>query len=381
MQVGKTGKLTPVAELAPVFVAGTTVSRASLHNFPELARKDVRVGDTVLVEKAGEIIPQVVGVVAAKRPAWAVPVPWPQVCPACAAPVVSDTDESGVGGHVCPNPACPAQVRERLRHFASRSAMDIRGLGPAVIDQLVGNGLIATPADIYRLTAEQLTPLSMEPDARGSVRTFGAKHAANLIAAIAESRDRGLARLLTGLCVPRLGEKLSMDLAVRFGSWGRLLVFANAYLSHDSEAVLTIRKKWSADDRTVAEVLGVVPMPGIDETTARPIFEALANPAMTDMVAALASASVRLDQPQVQVTAVSGVAGKTFVLTGTLPTLSRDAAEALITAAGGLCTGSVSKKTAYVVAGSDAGSKLAKAQDLGIAILDENGLRSLLAGR
>ncbi len=377
VQVGKTGKLTPVAELEPVFVAGTTVARASLHNFGEIERKDVRVGDTVLVEKAGEIIPQVVSVVIDRRPSGTLPVPWPTACPACGGAVVEERTAEAVG-HLCPNFSCPAQVRERLRHFASRAALDIRGLGAAVVDQLVDRLGVAAPDQLFALTADQLAPLEMETDTNGKRRTFGPKNASNLISALAESRARGLARVLLGLSIPRLGEKLAADLAARFGSWQALLAFARSYRAGDRSAVLAVSKKKSKALDAEREALNVQPIAQMDEDTATPLFAALTSEAVVATVERLKTAGVRLDQPQAEVLAVAGVAGKAFVLTGTLPTLSRDAAEKLITAAGGRCAGSVSKKTDYVVAGSDAGSKLAKAQELGVTVIDEAGLLTLL---
>jgi DNA ligase (NAD+) len=339
VQVGKSGKLTPVAVLEPVQLAGTTVSRASLHNFPEIARKDIRIGDLVLVEKAGEIIPQVVSAVAAERPKGARAVVPPATCPSCSsAPVVDDVFIS------CPNPACPAQVRERLRHFASRAAMDIEGLGEAVVDQVVTSLGVRSPADLFRLQAEQLAGLER----------MGGKSAANLVAGLAAAKERGLARVLAGLALSQVGEKLSEDLAARFGSAERLLAISDP-----------------------AELMQI---DGVAERTASVVHAQLANPAVRALFADLAAVGVQLTHRGAAVREVAGVAGKTFVLTGTLPTLTRPDAEKLIKAAGGKTSGSVSKKTDYVVAGADAGSKLEKAQTLGVAILDEAGLRALLTG-
>jgi DNA ligase (NAD+) len=406
VQVGKTGRLTPVAELEPVFVAGSTVARASLHNFAEVAAKDIRIGDTVIVQKAGEIIPQVVSVDLAHRPAGAVPVPWPERCPTCASAVVVErrSDPSGKENitHFCPNPACADQVRERLRHFGSRGAMDIRGLGPAAIDKLVATLGVVRPDQLYALRADQLEGLEVEPDANGVKRTFGAKSAANLVAALAESRTRGLAHVLAGLAIPNLGEKLSEDLAGHFGSWAKLRDFARDYLADEPRAALTIRKNLKvprqrdyavrlglaidekAKGKDIAQAVqaaGVVQLAGIDETVADVVFATLLNPAMVAVIDGLAAAGVALEAERTIGQAVTGVAGKSFVLTGTLPTLSRGDAEALIKAAGGKSVGSVSKKTDYVVAGEEAGSKLGKAKELGVTIIDEAGLRALLGGR
>lgn len=384
VQVGKTGRLTPVAELEPVFIAGSTVSRASLHNFAEVAAKDIRVGDTVLIQKAGEIIPQVIEVDPARRRPGAQPVPWPSHCPICGAAAVEQrrVDPSGAEkvGHYCPNPSCPAQLRERLRHFGSRHAMDIRGLGAAVIDKLVAQRAVAGPVALYHLTAEQLAPMELEVDVRGVRRTFGPKNAQNLVEALRASKGKGLARVLTGLAVHDLGSKLSDDFAARFGSWAALLAFAEAYLRGDRAAVLAVRKGLKKAEREEAEGLGVVALAGVDATTADSVFRQLTAPPLVETLAGLAAAGVSLEHRAAAVAAVAGIAGKTFVLTGTLPTLTRPEAEERIKAAGGRTGSAVSKKTDYVVAGAEAGSKLAKAQELGVTILDEAGLKALLAG-
>jgi DNA ligase (NAD+) len=348
VQVGKSGKLTPVAVLDPVQLAGTTVSRASLHNFPELERKDVRIGDTVLVEKAGEIIPQVVGVVAERRPADARPVARPEVCPACG--THPEADDVFI---YCPNPACPAQLRERLRHFASRAAMDIEGLGEAVVDQVVTHLGVNSPAELFTLTAERLAGLER----------MGEKSAANLVAGLESAKGRGLARVLAGLALEQIGEKLSEDLSARFGSAQRLLDIAAAHAAGDATAIALLLE-----------------IDGVAERTARLVLDQLGNPAVQATLAALGAVGVVLEHRGAVVAAVAGVAGKTFVLTGTMPSLTRPDAEKLIKAAGGKTSGSVSKKTDFVVAGAEAGSKLTKAQELGVTILDEAGLKALLAG-
>jgi len=382
VQVGKTGKLTPVAELEPVFVAGTTVSRASLHNFAEVAAKDIRVGDTVIVQKAGEIIPQVVAVVLAKRPAGALPVPWPKSCPTCGTAAVEERrcDPSGKENvsHFCPNPSCADQVRERLRHFGSRDALDIKGLGPALIDKLVAHLQVTRPDQLFALRVEQLAGLEFDADGSGTSRVFGTKTAANLIEALAGAKQRGLAHVLDGLAINGMGTKLSEDFAARFGDWPTLKAFAAGYLAGERGPVLSIRKGLKKSEKEEAAALGVVAMAGIDETTAATVFRQLMAPPMLTIIDGLAAAGVSLQGVQIQTQAVAGVAGKTFVLTGTLPTLARGEAESLIKAAGGKTSGSVSKKTDYVVAGEEAGSKLEKAKELGIAIIDEAGLRALL---
>jgi DNA ligase (NAD+) len=334
--VGKTGALTPVAKLAPVELAGVTIRNVSLHNEDEITRKDVRVGDTVLIERAGDVIPYVVQVVLSKRPPGAVPFRFPSICPACGGVAVRPEGEAHWR---CMNGACPAQLKERLRHFASRRAMDIEGLGEAAVEQLVNTGLVKDFADLYHLTLEQVTPLER----------FADKSAHNLIAAIAASRTRGLARLLNALGIRLVGERVAQLLASRFGSLARLAQLSTADL---------------------AEVHG------IGDEIARSVTAYMADPANRRILERLAAAGV--------VTGDDAVAegprplhGKTFVLTGTLPTLTRDTARELIVKAGGRVTSSVSKKTDYVVVGAAAGSKADDARRLGVAVLDERGLLDL----
>jgi len=348
VQIGKSGKLTPVAELEPVFLAGTTVTRASLHNFPEIERKDIRIRDTVLVEKAGEIIPQVVSVVLEKRPRATKPIARPTTCPACGAAVVEEAIFI-----LCPNPSCPAQLRERLRHFASRGAMDIDGMGPAVIDQVVEHLQVKTPADLFTLSVEGLEGLERS----------GRKSAENLVAALATAKGRGLARVLNGLALRHVGEKLSEDLAAHFGSIEALLALADRYRTEPDAAL--------AEMKQVEQVA---------DTTATTVLAELGNESVREVIRDLSRHGVVMSAQKTVLRAVEGVAGKTFVLTGTLPTLTRPQAEERIKACGGRCSGSVSKKTDYVVAGDEAGSKLAKAEALGVAILDEAGLLALLGG-
>jgi DNA ligase (NAD+) len=258
--------------------------------------------------------------------------------------------------------------------------MDIRGLGGAVVDQLLAAGLVRGPADLYDLTADQLAPLAMEPDARGAQRTFGPKNAAKLVEGLAASRDRGLARVLTGLSVSRLGEKLAADLAARFTTWADLLAFARAYLTGDRAAVLAVTKKKTKAVEEERAALGVVAIDGVDTDTADPVFRDLTAPGLVALMESLAAAGVRLDQPRSEIRTVAGIAGRTFVLTGSFPGMERAAVEARITAAGGICTGSVSKRTSVVVAGADAGSKLTKAQELGIPVWAPADLLALLDG-
>lgn len=355
VQVGKSGKITPVAELEPVLLAQTTVSRATLHNFSELERKDVREGDLVSVEKAGEIIPQIIEVDLAERPADSAPFERPSACPSCGSEVI--TEEVFV---FCPNPSCPEQVRERLTHFASRSAMDIDGLGPALVDQLVEKLGVNAPHQLYALDFEALAGLER----------FGKKSAENLSRALEASKERGLARVLVGLSVRHLGVTMAAALAGTFGDVDALLDFAGRYLEGEAAALEQIRPK--SGGRGLVD--------GLAEKTATEIFGALSHPQMLEVIEGLRAAGVGLAAEKIERRIVEGVAGKTFVLTGTLPTLKRAQAKAKIEEAGGRVSGSVSKKTDYVVAGEEAGSKLVKAEELGLAILSEEELLALLGG-
>lgn len=354
VQVGKSGKLTPVAHLEPVFLAQTTVSRASLHNFVELARKDIRIGDMVYVEKAGEIIPQVVKVKLDERPADAKPVERPTACPVCGTPVVEE--EIFI---YCPNPACPAQVQERLEHFASRAAMDVEGLGSKLVAQVIAAYGVAKPHEFFSLTEEQLAGLER----------MGKKSAQNVLAGLEQAKGRGLARVLVGLAIRHVGETMAEDLARYFGTGEALLDFARRYTAGDEEAVSTV-----APDK------GTGAIEGLAKKTADSIFAELASPAVGQVFEGLEAAGVKTEAVIERRVEVEGVAGKTFVLTGTLPTLTRKEAGDRIKQAGGKVTGSVSKKTDYLVAGDEAGSKLAKAQKLEVPILDEAALLTMLGG-
>jgi DNA ligase (NAD+) len=352
VQVGKSGKLTPVAELEPVFVANTTVSRASLHNFVELERKDVRVGDTVRVEKAGEIIPQVVSVDLDARPDGTERYQRPAACPVCNTAVLSE--EIFV---YCPNPACPAQVRERLDHFASRHAMDIDGMGTALIEQVTRELGVRSPDQLFSLTTEQLEGLER----------MGKKSAENVVRALERAKGRGLTRVLVGLAIRHVGWTMAEDLATYFGSAQALLDFARRYNAGEAEAVQAL---------TPDKGLGAIE--GLAKKSATSIFAELDSQAVRQVFAGLEAAGVLLEATSARREVVEGVAGKTFVLTGTLPTLKRSEAADAIKQAGGKVTGSVSKKTDYVVAGEEAGTKLETAQALGVAVLDEGGLLALL---
>ena len=348
--VGKSGLLTPLAHLAPVQLAGTTVVRASLHNYTEALRKDIRAGDDVEVEKAGDIIPQIIRSV--RHAPGGTPLERPTRCPACQSGVI--VEEIFVR---CPNPACPAQRLGRLTHFASRRAMEIDWLGESLLGQLIDKRGLETPQQIFSLTKEQIASLDR----------MGDKSADNVVRAIEAAKSRGLARVLYALSIPLLGEGTSEDLAHYFGNGEKLLAFARRYASGDPEAVATV-----APDK------GQGAIEGLAKKSADVIFGALATESLGSVFEGLARAGVSLEAASATVSLVEGVAGKSFVLTGTLPTLKRDEAGDLIKNAGGKVSGSVSKKTDYVVAGEDAGSKLEKARALGVKVIDEAALRALL---
>jgi DNA ligase (NAD+) len=339
VQVGRTGALTPVARLKPVFVGGVTVTNATLHNEDEVRRKDVHVGDTVIVRRAGDVIPEVVRVVPGTRRAGARAFVMPTRCPECGSDVVRLPDEAiarCTGGLVC-----PAQRKQSLLHFASRRALDIEGLGEKLVDQLVDAGIVATPADVYRLDAARLAGLERMAD----------KSAANVMAAIEKSKSTTLARFVYALGIRHVGEATAKDLARHFGSLEALM---------------------DADEAALVEA------PDVGPVLAQSIARFFAERHNREVIAALREAGVHWQDQAPQRAAAGRLAGVSFVLTGALPTLAREEAKALIEAAGGKVAGSVSAKTGYVVAGADPGSKLAKAQELGIPILDEDGLRRLL---
>ncbi|MCW5664481.1 MAG: NAD-dependent DNA ligase LigA [Piscinibacter sp.] len=341
IQVGRTGKLTPVAKLEPVFVGGTTVSNATLHNLFELRRKKVRVGDTVIVRRAGDVIPEVVGVVPKARPHYVPNLRMPRSCPVCGSTVVR---ERGGVDHRCSGGLfCAAQRKQALLHFAGRRAMDVEGLGDKLVDQLVDGGLIRTLPELYKLGVAKLAALDRMAE----------KSAANLVAALEKSKQTTLARFLYALGIRQVGEATAKDLAKHFGSLDRVM------------------------DASVEQLLEVPDVGPIVATSIRTFFE---QPHNREVVEQLRAAGVRWDEHDGTAdTAPKPLAGKTLVLTGTLPSLGREEAKALIEAAGGKVAGSVSKKTHYVIAGEEAGSKLDKARELGVPVLDEAGLRALLA--
>lgn len=336
VRVGRTGALTPTAILRPVRLAGSTVSRATLHNADYIAEKDIRIGDTVIVHKAGEIIPEVISVVENRRTGSEQPFIMPADCPECGRPIVR---EAGEVAHKCVNPQCPALLREGLIHFVSRDAMNIDGLGPAVITSLLDAGLISDAADLYQLKSDVLAGLER----------MGEKSAANLVAAIAASKEAGLARALFALGIRYVGAKASAILARRYGDVDKL---AGA----------------SAEELMTIDEIG----PKIAESLA----SWFAEPANLAFIAKLKALGVKLTEER-QEPVSQELAGKTFVLTGTL-SMPRKEAETLIAACGGKVSSSVSKKTSYVIAGEEAGSKLDKARELGVPVLNEEEFKVLV---
>ncbi len=329
VQVGRTGVLTPKAVVEPVRLAGTTVTNATLHNQDFIDKLDVRVGDTVLVQKAGEIIPEVVEVDFKLRPEGTRPFRLPAVCPECGSPVVRDEDGAAMR---CTGAECPAQKLRNITHFASKEAMDIDGLGPAVVEALVNAGLINSPADLYYL----------EPQSVASLDRMGRKSAENLVDAIEKSKNAGLAKLVCAFGIRQVGAKAAKVLARHFGSLDALM------------------------EATIFDLLMV---PDIGQITAENIVDYFANPQSIHQIELLRSAGVSFESDEEVLD--QRFAGKTFVLTGTLPSYTRDEAGAIIEKYGGKVSGSVSKKTSYVLAGEAAGSKLTKAESLGVSIIDE----------
>lgn len=344
-QVGRTGAVTPVAELEPVLVAGTTVKRATLHNYEDLARKDVRVGDAVVIEKGGDIIPKVVSVFEERRGPESKPFAPPTTCPVCGEKLYQPEEEALLR---CVNAACPAVVREAIRHFASRNAMDIEGMGDWLVGELVGGGLVRDPADIYGLTVEQLADQKKTNDAR-----LGEKAAARTVASLEESKRRNLSRLIYALGIRFVGDSTAALLARRFGSIEALA----AASAEELEEVEDIGSR-------IAE-------------SVRAFFDSERN---QDLLRRLEDAGLQFEEERTEAEAADGpLDGKTFVLTGTLSGMTRNEAAARITALGGKVTGSVSGRTDFLVAGEKAGSKLRKAEQLGVEVLDEAGLEALLA--
>jgi len=364
IQVGRTGSLTPVAKLEPVTVGGVVVSNATLHNEDEIARKDVRIGDWVIVQRAGDVIPQIVGVLMEKRPAAATPFRFPECCPVCGSHAVREIDErTGVtdvvrrctGGLIC-----PAQAKERLKHFVSRNAVDIEGLGDEKIELFYAEGLIMRPADIFTLAERNKRSLTKLENRKG----FGRKSVENLFAAIEARREVPLERFIFGLGIRHVGETTAKDLARAYGSFDafRAAAVAAARDGRDSDAYREIDA-----------------IEGIGETVVDALVDFFGEPhnieALDDLLA-----EIRV-QPFVRQTATaSPVTDTTVVFTGSLERMTRNEAKAMAERLGAKVAGSVSKKTDYVVAGADAGSKLAKARELGVAVLTEDEWLTLVGG-
>jgi len=340
VQVGRTGAITPVARLAPVFVGGVTVTNATLHNEDEVRRKDVHIGDTVIVRRAGDVIPEIVSVVLEKRPAEARRFEMPRLCPECGSHILKQVDEAVArctGGLFC-----PAQRKQAITHFASRRAMDIEGLGEKLVDQLVEANLVHTLADIYQLNLESLSNLDR----------MATKSAQNILDALHHSKTTTLARFIYALGMRNVGEATAKDLAKHFGS-------LSALMQADTAALLAVND--------------------VGPVVAESISSFLGEQHNQDVIQALQQAGIIWPETEGKQLVTGHLLGKTFVLTGTLPTLSRDTAREMIEAVGGKVSGSVSKKTDFVIAGNDAGNKLDKAQELGLVILNEASLLTLLA--
>ena len=356
VNIGRTGAATPFAVLDPVFVAGSTISMATLHNADDLARKDIREGDTVIIEKAGDVIPRVVGPVLSLRPADSVPWTMPTHCPLCQTALHRDEGEAVWR---CENTSCPSKLQRGLEHFASRGAMNIEGLGESLIAQLLSSALVKDYADVYGLTVEQiatLTATSMRQDGKEIVRRFGEKNAAKVIEQIDRSRQAGLSRVLYGLGIRHVGERGAQVLAQAFGS------------------IDAIRR---------APVMQLEQTHEIGPVLAESVRTWFDEPANQQLVERLGERGVRLEATEAErarASASGPLTGKTYVLTGTLATMTREEATEAIERLGGKVAGSVSKKTAGVVVGADPGSKADKAQTLGIPVLDEDAFRQLVAG-
>ncbi len=339
VQVGRTGALTPVARLAPVTVGGVTVTNATLHNEDEIRRKDVRVGDYVIVRRAGDVIPEVVSVIAARRPKNARVFSMPTKCPVCGSAV--ERLEGEAVARCTAGLFCPAQRKQALHHFASRRAMDIEGLGEKLIDQLVDSGLVKTAADLYKLKADTLAGLERMAE----------KSARNVVAGISASKQTSLSRFIYALGVRNVGEQTARDLAAYFGKLDALM---------------------QASEEELQQVADVGPV------VAASVVKFFTEPHNRKVIERLRETGVHWDENSGSGANIGELSGKTFVLTGTLPNLTRDEAKARIEAAGGKVTGSVSKKTNYVIAGAEPGSKYLKARELDVSILDEAGLLRLL---
>jgi DNA ligase (NAD+) len=349
VNVGRTGAVTPYAVLEPVLLSGSTIQLATLHNEQEIARKDLREGDLVLVEKGGDVIPKVVRPIPAGRPEGSVPWQMPGLCPACGSHLHKPEDEVVWR---CPNTSCPAKLRRGLLHFASRRAMDIEGLGESLADQVVERGLVRDFSDLYRLDVNilaNLTTVSMR-EGKPLVRRFGEKSAAKLVDQLERSKTRDLWRVVYAIGIRHVGERGAQALAGTFGS-------VQALIDARTEALETV--------------------PDVGPVVARSVRAFFDEPRNVELMRRLGTAGMRLEGERT--TPPSGpLLGQTFVLTGTLASMTRDEAAAAIEARGGRVSSSVSKRTTYVVEGAEAGSKREKAQKLGVVILDEDAFRQLI---
>ena len=354
--VGRTGTLTPVAHLRPVKVAGSTVARATLHNLDEVRRKDIRIGDWVVLQKAGDVIPEVVRPIPERRTGAEVEWSMPPACPVCGTAIVQD---EGAVRHYCPNLACPARVAQEFGHFAGRGGMDIEGAGWHVLEQLLQRGLVQRRGDFYRLTIEDLE----------SLERFARKSAENLHGAIQKSRRRPLERVIAALGIPQVGWTTAIELA----GWLATEVPAGDHWL--PRAAVHLERVATEEPARFEEIEGVGPM----VATALAAWFGEGGPGR-GVLEDLADAGVEVELPAPRVAVASGpLAGKTVVVTGTIEGFSREEAEAAVRTAGGKPGGSVSKKTDYVVAGPGAGSKLARAEALGVPVLDADGFRELLS--
>ncbi len=357
VNVGRTGAVTPFAMLEPVFLAGSTISMATLHNADDLARKDIREGDWVIIEKAGDVIPRVVGPVLSRRPPDSQPWVMPDACPRCGSQLVR---EEGEAVWRCENTSCPARLQRGLEHFASRGAMNIDGLGESLIAQLIDNGLVRDYADVYSLTADQLanlTSTSTRSDGREIARRFGEKNAAKVVAQIERSKNNDLWRFIYGLGIRHVGERGAQILAGAF---------------------------WTIDALAGATVEQLQQTQEIGPVLAESIRRWMDEPGNRQLLQRLRAAGIRMDVPESERTSAAApgaLAGRTYVITGTLATMTRDGAEAALKGLGAKVAGSVSKKTTAVIVGADAGSKAEKARELGVPLLDEAAFLDLIGDR
>jgi DNA ligase (NAD+) len=365
--VGRTGTLTPVAHLRPAKVAGSTVARATLHNLDEVRRKDLRIGDHVVLQKAGDVIPEVVRPLPERRTGAERIFEMPERCPVCATPIVRD---EGAVRHYCPNPACPARVAQEYAHFAGRGGMDIEGAGWAVLEQLLQRGMVRSRGDFFRLGVADLEPLDR----------FARRSAENLAASIERARRRPLARIVNALGIPQVGEQTAIDLA----AWLARRIPPGEAEPMGGPDGWTARAASELRRIATVEPAAFEEVPGVGGTVAASLERYFADPGTAGILDDLVAAGVEAERPAPRPPAgdasAGALAGKTIVVTGTLAGFTRPDADEAIRVAGGKATGSVSRKTDYLVAGENAGSKLDRAQELGVPVLDEAGFRRLLAG-